>query len=199
MSRTLPNDPQIIIVDHNNEIIGTEYLEAACQKGYWHRVCYVFVYIPQEKVFLVRKRPKDAQFWPGFYDICNGRVRYETDSSDLEAAERGVSETFGVPLQYFGPTRSDPAHLSFVHTIKNEEYKVFINVYFFKFDGQMHLTEDQLSLLTVWSLEQINDKVFSNTEKITEMSKFAYLESTKNDEFLARIFDPDFDSENEEK
>ena len=45
----------------------------------------------------------------------------------------------------------------------------------------------------------MNDKILSESENITEMTKSVFLESIKNDEFLARIYDPEYESENEEK
>ncbi len=91
----------IIIVNENNEIIGSESLITAIKNNQLRRVARIFV-INEFGQFLLQKRSQHV-FKPGLYDVSAGG-HVDTGESYEEAATRELSEELGLNITLPTPT-----------------------------------------------------------------------------------------------
>ncbi|CAM3743356.1 NUDIX hydrolase [Parendozoicomonas haliclonae] len=87
-------DEQVVVVDMENNIIGSEPRSKVRDERLCHRATFVFIFTSSgQLVFQERTLTKDV--WPGFYDLAAGGVVAAGEEYDVAAA-RELEEEMGV-------------------------------------------------------------------------------------------------------
>lgn len=86
-----------MVVDENNNVVGSAKRKEVRAKNLWHRASYIFVYQKKDgkTSFLVQKRSLRKDYCPGYYDLANGGV-VAADDTDETNAERELAEELGI-------------------------------------------------------------------------------------------------------
>ena len=76
-----------MVVDENNQVIGSAKRKEVRQKNLWHRASYIFVYEKKDghTFILVQKRSLKKDYCPGYYDLANGGVVGADELDELNA------------------------------------------------------------------------------------------------------------------
>jgi len=130
----LARDETVLIVDGDNNEIGSAPRHAMRSKGLPHRATYILVFNSQGKLF-VQKRTMIKDIYPGYYDIAAGGVVLAGESYD-ESAERELFEELGIrdiPLT---------SHFEFKHA--DDHNTVWGRVYSCIYDGAMTLQAEEI-------------------------------------------------------
>ncbi|MBN2515095.1 MAG: NUDIX hydrolase YfcD [Deltaproteobacteria bacterium] len=88
------NDERIVIVDGNNNVVGTEYRSVMRNRGLLHRATYILVFNSKGDLF-VQKRTLTKDIYPGYYDVAVGGVVLAGESYE-ESADREIEEELGI-------------------------------------------------------------------------------------------------------
>jgi isopentenyldiphosphate isomerase len=88
------NDELIVIVDRNNNVIGTERRSVMRTRGLLHRATYILVFNAKGDLF-VQKRTLTKDIYPGYYDVAIGGVVLAGESYE-ESADREIEEELGI-------------------------------------------------------------------------------------------------------
>lgn len=91
---SLSGDEVVLVVDADNNPVGTALRAQVRKENLWHRASYIFVY-DLEKRLLVQKRSMRKDYCPGYYDLANGGV-VGGDETDEENARRELEEEIGI-------------------------------------------------------------------------------------------------------
>ena len=186
-------EEHILIVDEDNNIIGTCPRNEAIKSRYWYRSSYVFVYNSQKKAFVVQQRSDQKSYCPGYFSLANGGLRSAEDKDDLDNAQREVSEEIGIPLDKM---QSGEVNLHFIGTWKYPLGETaFCNVYAVKYDGEVKAKEPELKCIDFWSIESIAKNIAEKRIPITPDTIFCYEKLMASDTALAVFFDPDYEKE----
>jgi isopentenyldiphosphate isomerase len=87
-------DERIVIVDRDNNVIGTEYRSVMRTRGLLHRATYILVFNSEGDLF-VQKRTITKDIYPGYYDVAIGGVVLAGESYE-ESADRELEEELGI-------------------------------------------------------------------------------------------------------
>ena len=146
----LAKDETVLIVDADNNEIGSAPRHEMRLKGLPHRATYILVFNGKGNLF-VQKRTKIKDIYPGYYDVAAGGVVLAGESYD-ESAERELAEELGIrdiPLT---------AHFEFKH--QDDNNTVWGRVYSCIYNGAMTLQE-----------EEVESGFFADPEEILALSK----------------------------
>jgi len=124
----------VLIVDDDNNEIGSAPRHEMRSKGLPHRAAYILVFNGEGRLF-VQKRTMIKDIYPGYYDIAAGGVVLAGESYD-ESAERELFEELGI--------RNIPltAHFEFRH--EDDNNTVWGRVYSCIYNGAMTLQEEEV-------------------------------------------------------
>lgn len=87
-------DERILIVDRENNVIGTEHRSVMRNRGLLHRATYILVFNSEGNLF-VQKRTLTKDIYPGYYDVAIGGVVLAGESYE-ESAHREIEEELGI-------------------------------------------------------------------------------------------------------
>jgi 8-oxo-dGTP pyrophosphatase MutT (NUDIX family) len=87
-------DEIVVIVDENNNIVGTELRSEMRARGLAHRATYILVFNSKGLLF-VQKRTPTKDIYPGYYDVATGGVVLAGEAYG-ESAERELEEELGI-------------------------------------------------------------------------------------------------------
>ena len=87
-------DERVVIVDEENDVIGSAARGEMRIKGLCHRAVFVFVFNSSGEL-LIQERTLGKDVWPGFFDLAAGGVVAEGEEYD-EAAARELQEEMGI-------------------------------------------------------------------------------------------------------
>jgi len=87
-------DERIVIVDRDNNVIGTEYRSVMRKRGLLHRATYLLIFNSKGELF-VQKRTITKDIYPGYYDVAVGGVVLAGESYK-ESADREIEEELGI-------------------------------------------------------------------------------------------------------
>jgi isopentenyldiphosphate isomerase len=140
----------ILIVDADNNEIGTAPRHEMRAKGLPHRAAYILVFNSRGELF-VQKRTMNKDIYPEYYDIAAGGVVLAGESYD-ESAERELDEELGIkniPLT---------SHFTFSH--EDGSNLVWGRVYSCIYNGELTLQE-----------EEIESGFFASPDKVLALSE----------------------------
>ena len=153
---------KVLIVDEDNNPVGSATRQEMRQGVLWHRASYVFIITDEAhgNKLLVQKRTMKKDYCPGFFDLSTGGVVGEGEDDDLNAV-REVEEEVGIAN----------AQLEKIKVVKcnGEGSRVFANVYVlrnFDPDAQpLTLQADEVDEVVYWSRDYINGLIYSRTDQ----------------------------------
>ena len=129
-----PQDEIVLIVDPDNNEIGSAPRHEMRAKGLVHRATYILVFNGRGELF-VQKRTMTKDIYPGYYDVAAGGVVLAGESYD-EAARRELEEELGVRDTDLS------AHFTFLYA--NEANRVWGRVYSCTYDGAITLQAEEV-------------------------------------------------------
>jgi isopentenyldiphosphate isomerase len=127
-------DERIVIVDYNNNVIGTEHRSVMRNRGLLHRATYILVFNSNGHLF-VQKRTLTKDIYPGYYDVAIGGVVRAGESYE-ESAGREIEEEIGitdVSLKYL-----------FDFYFEDSGNQVWGRAYYCVHDGAIVLQEEEI-------------------------------------------------------
>jgi 8-oxo-dGTP pyrophosphatase MutT (NUDIX family) len=172
-STSLSAEEVVLVVDENNQIVGSAKRKEVRQKNLWHRASYIFVYEKRDgqTYILVQKRSMKKDYCPGFYDLANGGVM-SADETDESNAQRELEEEIGMT----------GVEMKVLTRIKFEDpgNRVWGNVFAVEYDGrELRLQESEVDAIEKWTIKEAKAKIEAGEVKITPDSKIAFLEFLK--------------------
>jgi isopentenyldiphosphate isomerase len=95
-----PGEEQIVVVDGEDEIVGSSLRKEMREQGLLHRVTYLLVFSSQGSI-LVQKRTSTKDWYPSHLDFAAGGVVQFGESYEL-SAQRELKEELGIsePLKF---------------------------------------------------------------------------------------------------
>jgi isopentenyl-diphosphate delta-isomerase len=162
------DDKAIVVVDENNNVIGTEpSVRSAVEKGLYRRTSSVFLFSATGKI-LIQKRSDIISFGPGLWDKAAGG-HVDEGETYLEAAQRELAEELGITTdltEVIGATKIEgidgfmfetvyvgcvPEDV--VITVDPEEVAetVWFSLQWFETDIQVHPEKYMPGLVFVWN------------------------------------------------
>jgi isopentenyldiphosphate isomerase len=91
---SLSSEEVVLVVDENNNPVGSRMRKEVRAENLWHRASYIFVY-NSDGEFYVQKRSMKKDYCPGYFDLANGGVM-GADETDEENAKRELEEEIGI-------------------------------------------------------------------------------------------------------
>ena len=124
----------VIIVDEENNKIGTTHRWEMRANHLTHRATYILVFNSQGELF-VQKRTQAKDVFPGYYDVAAGGVvlageTYEDGAERELAEELGITETVLTKL--------------FDFYYKDDHIRLWGRAFSCVYDGQMVLQEEEI-------------------------------------------------------
>ena len=128
----------MLVVDEDNNVIGSAPRKEVRIKNLWHRASYIFVYEKRDghTYILVQKRSMKKDYCPGYFNLANGGV-VGAEESDDGNARRELEEEIGMTLP----------DLKVLTRIKFEDpgNRVWGNVFGAEYDGrELKLQADEV-------------------------------------------------------
>ena len=130
----LARNETVLIVDADNNEIGSAPRHVMRSKGLPHRATYILVFNGRGELF-VQKRTITKDIYPGFYDIAAGGVVLAGESYN-ESAERELAEELGIRDTPLTP------HFTFKH--QDDNNTVWGTVYTCVYDGKLTLQKEEV-------------------------------------------------------
>jgi isopentenyldiphosphate isomerase len=163
----------VLVVDEDNNVVGSAKRKEVRIQNLWHRASYIFVYEKSEghTYILVQKRSMKKDYCPGYFDLANGGV-VGADESDETNAKRELEEEIGMSLP----------ELKVLTRIKFEDpgNRVWGNVFAAEYDGrELKLQESEVDAIEKWTIQEAKEKIEKGEVKITPDSKIAFMEFLK--------------------
>lgn len=103
----------LLIVDENNNPIGSANRKDVEQKGLIARVAHVILTDTNGRI-LCQKRAESAKVWPGCY-TSTGSGHVDADETDMQAAIRELSEEAGIHIDESDLRHIDTSYLEHQH------------------------------------------------------------------------------------
>ncbi len=144
------HDEIVVIVDGDNNIIGTEPRSKMRKEGLRHRATFILVFSSDGELF-VQKRTRTKDVYPGYYDVVTGGVVLKGENYE-ESAYRELQEELGV--------KETVLSFLFDFYFVDPKNRVWGRVYKCVADGPFVLQE-----------EEVESGAFYSIEKIKRMSK----------------------------
>ncbi len=138
-------DELVVIVDEQNQIIGSATRSIMRRFNLIHRATYILLFNSKNQLF-VHQRTQTKDIFPGYYDIAAGGVVLAGEEYDL-SAERELEEElgiFGVPLQPL-----------FEFCWGEESNKVWGKAYICISDGPVTLQEEEVQWGRFMDIEEV--------------------------------------------
>ena len=127
-------DEIVLIVDEDNNDIGSAPRHEMRARGLPHRAAYILVFNSRGELY-VQKRTMSKDIYPGYYDIAAGGVVLAGESYD-ESAVRELEEELGI--------RDTPLTFHFEFRHEDEKNIVWGRVYSCTYDGELVLQEEEV-------------------------------------------------------
>lgn len=143
---------EVVIVDEEGNIIGSEEKGIALKKELIRRIVRILVFNKEGKLFL-QKRSMKMETFPGWRDQSAGGHVDEGESVET-AAHREFKEELGIDDVKLkeGP--------SFLHEERTEEGKLlrdFSTLFITNFDGEINIDKEEVTDGNWFSLEEIKE------------------------------------------
>jgi isopentenyl-diphosphate delta-isomerase len=155
-------EEKVVLVNENNEVLGTMPKMEAHEKGVLHRAISILIYNPEGKM-LIQQRAATKYHWPLIWSnaVCSHPRVHE---SFLEAAERRLSEELNIRC-------SLKETLRFVYKAQDEatgliehEYDV---VYTGIYDGDIPFNPDEIASIRWIGLNELTEEINAEPEKFS--------------------------------
>ena len=124
---TISSEEQVVIVDDENNVIGSASRSEMRAGRLCHRAVFVFV-TTSEGELLIQERTMSKDVWPGGYDLAAGGVVGGGESYD-EAATRELEEEMGIS--------GAPLRKKFHFYYQDENCQLWGKVYTCVWDGEV--------------------------------------------------------------
>ena len=126
---------RVVVVDEQNNVLGSVTRAEMRQEGHCHRATYVFVFNSLGQLY-VQERTLTKDVYPGFFEPATGGVVAEGESYDL-AAKRELEEELGITGVEL------TAHFHFYFQEGN--CRVWGRAYSCCYDGEVQLQEEEVA------------------------------------------------------
>ena len=173
---------KVLIVDEDNNPVGTASRQEMRQRKLWHRVSYTFIVTDEEhgSKLLVQKRSMKKDYCPGFLSLSTGGVVGEGEDDDLSAV-RELEEEIGIKNEGL-------EKIKVVKCVDGERSKSYANVYVlrnFNPDANpLTLQADEVDEVRYLSRTDIENLIAAGTtEQITPNSYTIYQDCFKRASF----------------
>lgn len=141
----------VVIVDENDEVIGSAQLSAAILNNQLRRVARIFV-VNEASQFLLQKRSQVVNH-PGLYDVSAGG-HVDVDESYAEAATRELREELGITTDLPTP---------FITSYRSQSEYSFCTMYVVRIKSDRPITFDPHEIeLVVWKSKTEIDIMIKN-------------------------------------
>ena len=144
-----PRDEIVLIVDKDNNEVGSAPRNEMRARGLYHRASYILVFNSRGELF-VQKRTMRKDIYPGYYDVAAGGVVLAGESYD-ESARRELYEELGI--------RDTALAVLFSFFYEEGKNKVWGRVYSCTHDGKLTL-----------QAEEVENGFFAFPEKVLALS-----------------------------
>jgi isopentenyldiphosphate isomerase len=142
-----PKDEQVLIVDRENNPVGSATRLIMRQQKLIHRSTYIFVLNQENKLF-VQKRTVNKDIFPGFYDIAPGGVILANDESDKLSALRELDEEMGIKTDF----------LEFCFNHFYEPGMVWCAVFLTRWDKELVLQPEEVQWVELMGVQEIFER-----------------------------------------
>ena len=116
------------------------------------------------------------------------------EESDDQNAIREIEEEVGIDSKLFEESQLELVKVGTIpYQIPKDNF--FCNIYLLIYDGPIKCDPDEVDFVEYWKMSEILTIIAMKKEKITPDSVMCFQEIMKNDEMLARIYDPEFKKE----
>ncbi len=179
MSNQQHEEKPIVIVDENNNVIGSRQRVEAVREGLWHRIVVVLVFNGKGEMF-IQKRSANAPSSPNLWDhSAAGHV--DEGEEPVDAAKRELVEELGIQAEDFEYLSSYKTQRS----VDDKHYNRFWYVYSCKFDGEVHLDQTEVADGRFVDVQWLREDLAQHPEMYTdgiEKSLGAYLHSSQTNQ-----------------
>ena len=155
-------EKQIVIVDENNNEVGTAARTDAVQQGLWHRIVVVLVFNSKGEMY-IQQRSHNAPSSPGLWDhSAAGHV--DAGENPEQAARRELREELGI----------NPDNITFIseyktqRTVDDKIYNRYWYLFTCTYDGDIHIDEDEVIDGKFVAIEWLNNELVTANEKYTD-------------------------------
>lgn len=142
-----PQDELVVIVDRDNNVIGSTTRRQMRAESLIHRATYVFVFHPSGGLY-VQLRTTTKDIYPGYYDLAAGGVMQAGETYE-ESAVRELEEEMGitgVPLElWFDFYFEDPSNGG----------KVWGRAFSCTYDGPLRLQPEEVQSVDILPVDEI--------------------------------------------
>ncbi|HSX35342.1 MAG TPA: NUDIX domain-containing protein [Patescibacteria group bacterium] len=155
--------PPVIIVDENDQEVGTAMLAEAWAKGFYHRIARIMV-VDHDGRILLQRRANDMKLYPGRWDdSAAGHVdvgdTYESAAKRELAEEAGLSD---VPLEPLGKFRANDTFGNSILNRFHQAYRVVLPA-----GAHVHPDHDEVGELKWFTADEIGRMLTEDTDAFT--------------------------------
>lgn len=141
-----PAEELVLIVDKDNQAIGSCTRKEMREKTLTHRATFVFVVNPEGKLY-VQKRTTTKDVFPGFYDVCTGGVVAANDPSILDSARRELQEEIGI--------NPENIEFCFYHLYQDAGTSIWCACFLTYWEGELILQPEEVQWIELMSIDEI--------------------------------------------
>jgi 8-oxo-dGTP pyrophosphatase MutT (NUDIX family) len=163
---SLSSNEEVLLVDLNNNVVGSCPRKEMRAKNLPHRASYILVFHAGDKI-IVQKRTKYKDYCPGYYEVTAGGVNSFGESKE-ECARRELFEELGISnsLEYCFPFFYQDSHTT-----------VWGDFWTCRFEGRvpedLTLQESEVESVQLMTVEQILQEADSKQKQFTPDSLYA--------------------------
>lgn len=153
---------KIVIVDKNDNVIGSAEKLDVLQKGLIRRIVRIFLFNSKGELFL-QWRSKKMETYPETWDQSAGG-HVDEGETYLQAAKRETSEELGIHVENF----EEIGKCYLEDDYKGRKIKEFSMVYKIVYDGDISIDNDEVAKGMWFSLEEVDRLVDESPEKFPD-------------------------------
>jgi isopentenyldiphosphate isomerase len=153
----LPAQEQVLLVDADNNPIGSASRQQMRAEKLWHRSSFIFILDPDDSLY-VQRRTLTKDVFPGYFDPAPGGVIQASEASDEESALRELEEEMGIT----GVT------LHKLFDYKYEPVKVWASVFFTRWEGELLLQPEEVVEVLMMTPSQVLEAAASGAQVVPD-------------------------------
>jgi isopentenyldiphosphate isomerase len=141
-----PAEELVLIVDRENQPVGSATRSEMRAKRLLHRSSFIFVQNSDGKLY-VQMRTSDKDTYPSYYDPATGGVVLASDPSDEISARRELQEEIGI----------SPANIDFLfnHYYQDSHNNVWCSVFYTQYDGELIIQPEEVQWIELMTVQEI--------------------------------------------
>ncbi len=160
--------PPVVIVDENDQEIGSAMLAEAWKNGLYHRVVHIVAEDEQGRI-LLQRRAAGARLWPHRWDhSAGGHVDESFDYDSAAVAE--VAEELGLHDVHLEKIATHPSKLMHDELVLNR----FATLYRLRIsaDTPINPAQDEVSETRWFTLTEVKDLIKRHPEQFTDVFRY---------------------------